>query len=89
MLTSDGNWGTKNALKLFSKHLKDSIWNIKQYLNYIVMIINQNKDNNQINAKDIIKSAKKVTKTFAVRRQLSKLLLLNFLAKFLTERKYI
>ena len=53
------------------------------------MIINQNKDNNQINAKDIIKSAKKVTKTFTLRRQLSKLLLLNFLTKFLTERKYI
>ena len=41
------------------------------------------------NPKDIIKSAKNVTKKFTPRRQLPKLLLLNFLSKFLTERKYI
>ena len=34
--------GAKNAPKLPSKYLKDWIWKIKQYLNYILMIINQN-----------------------------------------------
>ena len=33
---------TKNSPKLFSKYLKDRIWKIKQYLNYILIIINQN-----------------------------------------------
>ena len=32
-----GSWRAKNAPKLSSKYLKD-----KQYLNYILMIINQN-----------------------------------------------
>ena len=39
--------------------------------------------------KDIFKSAKKFMKNSTPRRQLLKLLLLNFLAKFLTERKYL
>ena len=50
------------------------------------MIINQNtlsKPNN------IIKSAKSFMKNFTPRRQLPELLLLNILAKFLTERKHI
>ena len=36
------SWRAKNALKLSSKYFKDRIWKIKQYLNYILMIINQN-----------------------------------------------
>ena len=36
------SWRTKNAPKLPLKYLKDWIWKIKQYLNYILMIINQN-----------------------------------------------
>ena len=36
------SWRAKNAPKLSSKYLKDRIWKIKQYLNYILMIINQN-----------------------------------------------
>ena len=36
------NWRAKNAPKLSSKYLKDRICKIKQYLNYILMIINQN-----------------------------------------------
>ena len=32
----------ENAPKLSSKYLKDRICKIKQYLNYILMIINQN-----------------------------------------------
>ena len=36
------SWRTKNAPKLSSKYLKDRICKIKQYLNYILMIINQN-----------------------------------------------
>ena len=41
------------------------------------------------NPKDIFKSAKSFMKSFAQRRHLPKLLLLNFLANFLTERKYL
>ena len=38
------SWRAKNAQKPSSKYLKlkDRIWKIKQYLNYILMIINQN-----------------------------------------------
>ena len=36
------SWRAKNTPKLSSKQLKDRICKIKQYLNYIVMIINQN-----------------------------------------------
>ena len=36
------SWRTKNAPKLSSKYVKDRIWKIKQYLNYTLMIINQN-----------------------------------------------
>ena len=38
---------------------------------------------------DAPKSAKKTMKNFTPRRQLSKLILLNFLAKFLTNRKFL
>ena len=50
------------------------------------MITNQN---TLSNPKDIIKSANNFMKNFTPRRQLPKLVLLNFLAKFLTKRKYI
>ena len=66
--------------------MQDKICKIKQYLNYTVMIIIKI---TLSNPKGIIKSAKNFTKNFTPRRQLPKLLLLNFLAKFLTERKYI
>ena len=71
---------------IFSKYLKDRIYKMKQYLNYILMIINQN-----ILAilKTFSNLQKVFMKQFAPRRQLPKLLLLNFLAKFLTERKYL
>ena len=36
------SWRAKNSPKHSSKYLKDRIWKIKQYLNYILMIINQN-----------------------------------------------
>ena len=36
------SWRVKNAPKLSSKYLKDRIWKMKQYLRYILMIINQN-----------------------------------------------
>ena len=39
------------------------------------------------NRKDISKPAKKIMKNFTPRIHFSKLLLMNFLAKFLTERK--
>ena len=36
------SWRAKNAPKRYSKYLKDSTCKIKQYLNYILMMINQN-----------------------------------------------
>ena len=42
MLILGRSWRAKNAPKLSSKYLKDRICKIKQYLNYILMIINQN-----------------------------------------------
>ena len=58
-----------------------------QYLNYVLMIINENILG--ILSKGIIKSAKKIMKNFTLRRQLPQLLLLNFFANVLTERKYL
>ena len=42
VLRSNGSWRVKNALKSFLKYLREGICKIKQYLNYILMIINQN-----------------------------------------------
>ena len=72
----------KYVPKLSSKNLKDRIWKIKQYLNYIMMIINQN-----ILAilRTFFKSVKKLWNSTP--SELSKPLLLNLFAKFLTERK--
>ena len=36
------SWRAKNAPKFSSKYLKDRILKIKQYLDYILMIVNQN-----------------------------------------------
>ena len=40
--TSDRSCRAKNAQKHFLKYLKDRICKIKQYRNYILMLINQN-----------------------------------------------
>ena len=53
VLRSNGSLRVKNALKPFSKYLKEGICKIKQYLKYILIIINQN------NSTGILKSAKK------------------------------
>ena len=42
MLGSNRSLRVKNALKLFSKYLEEGMCKIKQYLKYILMIINQN-----------------------------------------------
>ena len=42
MITLGRSWRAKNSPKLSSKYLKERIRKIKQYLNYILMIINQN-----------------------------------------------
>ena len=42
MPTSDRSCRAKNAQKHFLKYLKDRICKIKQYRNYILMLINQN-----------------------------------------------
>ena len=73
VLRSNGSLRVKNALKPFSKYLKEGIGKIKQYLKYILMIINQ----------------KISMKNFIPQKQLPKLPLLNSLAKFLIERKYL
>ena len=41
MLRSDGSLRVKNAPKLFLNYLREGISKIKQYLNYVEMIINQ------------------------------------------------
>ena len=53
VLRSNGSLRVKNAIKPFSKYLKEGICKIKQYLKYILIIINQN------NSTGILKSAKK------------------------------
>ena len=83
-LTSDESWRAKITQKPFSKYLKDMICKIRQNLNY-----DDNKSKYSNNPKDISKSAKKCMKHFAPRRQLPKLLLRNFLPKFLRERRYL
>ena len=55
----------------------------------MMVFTDDNKSKYSSNLKDISKSAKKFMKNFTPRRQLAKLVLLNFLAKFLTERKYL
>ena len=42
MLGSNRSLRVKNALKFFSKYLEEGMCKIKQYLKYILMIINQN-----------------------------------------------
>ena len=42
VLKTDGYWMATNAQKLFSRYLKDRVCNIKHYLSYTLMIINQN-----------------------------------------------
>ena len=41
LLTSNGSWRYKNVQKPFSKYLNNRICKIKQYLNYILTIMNQ------------------------------------------------
>ena len=78
------SWRAKNAPKLSSKYLKDRIWKIKQYLNYILMIINQN-------ILAILWTFLNLQKKLwnSTPSELPQLLLLNLFAKFLTERKYL
>ena len=42
VLALDRSWRVKNAAKPSSEYLKDRIFKFTQYLNYILMIINQN-----------------------------------------------
>ena len=80
------SWRAKNAPKLSSKYLKDRICKIKQYLNYILMIINQN-----ILAilRTFLNLKKKEKMKNSIRSKLPQLLLLIFFGKFLTERNYL
>ena len=50
----------KNAPKRSSKYLKDRICKIKQYLNYLLMIVNKKYSSNPI--QDLFKSSKKIMK---------------------------
>ena len=79
------SWRAKNVPKLSSKYLKDRICKIKQYLNYILMIINQNI---LATLRAFLNLQKQIIKN-ATPRGLPQLLLLNLFGKFLTERKYL
>ena len=81
MLTLDENWRAKKASKLFSKHLKDRICKIKQYLNYVLMLIHKNINSNP---KDIIKSGKNFMENFTPRRQAATT---DFLSKIPNRKK--
>ena len=74
----------KNALKLSSKYLKDRICKIKQYLNNICMIINQN-------ILEILRAFLNLEKNMKNSKpsKLPQLPLLNVLGKLLTEIKYL
>ena len=56
----------KNAPKRSSKYLKDRIFKIKQYLNYLLMIINKKYSSNPI--QDHFKSSKKIMKNATLSR---------------------
>ena len=53
------------------------------------LYIDDNKSKYSSNPKELFRYTKKFIKHFPLWRQLPKLLLLNFLAKFLTETKYL
>ena len=81
----DRMWRAKSAPKPSSKYFKDKICKIKQYLNYVLVIINQ-----YILA--IVRTFLNLQNKFMKNSTPSKLpqmSILNFLAKFLTERKYL
>ena len=79
------SWRAKNVPKLSLKYLKERICKIKQYLNYILMIINQN-----ILAipRAFLSQKKRIVKN-STPSKLPQLLLSSFLAKLLTERKHL
>ena len=77
------SWRVQNSQNRFSKYLKDKNVQNKQYLNYMLMMVKQNI---QAILRTFSNLQKKFMKHFTQRRQLSKLLLLNFLAKFITEK---
>ena len=85
MLTSDGNWSSKNDQKPLSKYLKNRICKRKQYLNNILMIANQN----ILAILSMFQNLQNIFMKHITRRgQIPKLLPLNVLPKFLTEKKY-
>ena len=86
VLTFDGNWRSKNAQKSFSKVPERQIL---QNQTISELYTDDNKSKYYSHHKNILKSVKKFMKNFAPRRQLRKLLLLNFSANFLTDRKYL
>ena len=74
-----------NLLLIQWTNLKDRILKIKLYVNYILMIINRN-------ILAILRTFLNLQKKFmrnSAPNKIPQLLLLNFLAKFLTERKYL
>ena len=72
---------------LSSMYLKDRICRIKQYLNYILMIVNQ--DILAILRTLNLKKKKKKIMKISTPSELPQLLLLNLFRKFLTETKYL
>ena len=85
VLAPDGSWRAKNAQKIFFKVLERKNLQNQTISNNILMIMNQN-------IPAILRKFSNVQssfmKHFTPRRQILKLLLLNFSAKLQTERKY-
>ena len=74
----------KNPLKFFSKYLEEGVLKIKQYLKYILMIINQNILATLLTFSNLPKNL--YEKLYIPKRQLPQPPLLNLLANFLIER---
>ena len=83
-LILDRMWRTKSAPKPSLKYLKDRTWKIKQYLNYILMIIN-----NYILAilRTFLNLQKKNCEILYTNQ--TSTAANNFLAKLITDRKYL
>ena len=77
------DWKAKNTPKLISMHFKDNMQN----QTVSELYADDNKTKYSSNPNDILKSVENFYEKVYTKRQRPKLLILNFLAKFITERK--
>ena len=88
MLTLGRSWSEKNAPKFSSKFLNERV-NEYAKLTIFELHAHDNKSKYSSNPKNIFNSAKKKNMKNVTQSNFPQLLLLYFLAKFLTERKYL